>query len=454
MCFSLTSKHSQRLAALFLILSIFFITSSCKDKNDDYDKDKAVLAIEDINFLKIDESLKDVVIETPVEENLKYYDQTVSYNQGIENFAFKPIPNKKNKFLTEKSNIWYGFKGASDKRHIFEPVIHGDKIFMIRPSGVLTAYNLNSKEKIYKKRVFPKKYFSDYLDPKISFSNDRIFAIAGINKVVAINPSNGRVVWSKQILSIPTSAIVSDGKNIYFSTNDNKTYALNFEDGKIEWISSSFAQETAIIGSAKPIIYGNKLIIGYSNGEVNCLNKENGETLWTQNLNLNKAVNSNFYLNDVDATPRIKNNILFVSGNGGLMMAISINNGKYIWKKRIAAISDFWLASDFIFILNNDNKLIALSQKNGGIKYISQLTTYKKIKEPETKIIYNGIIMAGGKLLLTNETSQILVVNPQDGSIAQTYKIGDRVFHSPILIDGKIILHTLGRYSFNLLEVN
>ncbi len=439
---------------LYIPLLSFTCTalSSCKDKEGDYDKSKAVLAIENIDPLAIDEDLAAQAIKIPPQVNLKYYDQA-SYNKKIENFQFSPTKNKKNRFLSKKKQIWSGYKGLFNDRYIFEPVIHNGKIFLLDSSGILTSYDLKTKNRIYKNRIFPKRYFKNYQTPRISFHNDRIFAIAGNDQIFAINPSDGKIVWSKRILSIPISTIESDGKNIYFSTDNNKTYALNFQNGKIEWISSSFPQDTTIFGSAKPLINDNKLIISYSNGEVNCLNKNNGEILWTQNLNLNKAVNSNFYLNDIDATPRMKGNKLFVSGNGGLLMAINIDNGKFIWKKRLSSISDFWLASDFIFIINNDNKLIAMSQKDGKIKYVSELKLQKNKNKPESKIIYNGLIMAGDKLLLTNERSELVVVDPQNGEVEQTMKLRQKTYHSPIVIDGKIILHTLGKYSINLMEI-
>ena len=34
-------------------------------------------------------------------------------------------------------------------------------------------------------------------------------------------------------------------------------------------------------------------------------------------------------------------------------MAINADNGNYLWKKEIAGITDFWLAGDFLFVINN-----------------------------------------------------------------------------------------------------
>ncbi len=435
-----------------LIFNIFVILSSCSS-DDDYDKSKAISAIGDENKLSIDPNLQQVTIKVPQQVNFDYYDQTVQNNQKTENFLFSPIDNKKNKFLTKRKKTWSVFNDYNNDDNVFEPIINDNIIYLLNSSGVLSSYNIDSKKRIYKKRVFPKKYFQNYQNPRISFYNDKIFAIAGTDTIYAIDAKSAQIKWSKKILSIPISTIVADDENIYLLTNDNKSYAINSKTGKIKWKSSSFSQPTAIFDSARPVIYSNKIFISHSNGQITCLDKSSGKTLWSQNLNLNKAIDSDFYLNDIDATPVVRDNVIYAVGNGGILMAIDINNGKFIWKQKISSITDLWLASEFIFMVDNKNRLISLSQKNGKIKYIKDLGLYYDEDEPESKIIYNSIIMAGDKLLITSQKSKILVADPQNGKIEQTFKVKQRAIHPPIVVNGKILLHTMGKFRTNLIEI-
>ncbi len=280
-----------------------------------------------------------------------------------------------------------------------------------------------------------------------------IFAISGTNEIAAIKASDGQKIWSRKILSIPISTIATDAKNIYFLTNDNKIYALDNNNGKIEWISSSSSNPTVIKGSAQPIIHQKQLIIGFSNGEIAAFDKNNGQQLWKQQLHINQPTNSDFYLNDIDATPKIANDVIFTSGNGSYFSAINAKNGQILWQQRISTINNFHLAGGFIFVIDNDNKLICLSQKNGKIKYIKQLKLLEDEDEPESKIIYISINMIGDKLIAADELSNLTVINPQNGKIEQIYKTGDKLFHEPIVVDGKIILHTLGAFTINLLKI-
>ncbi|MFT6219653.1 MAG: outer membrane protein assembly factor BamB, partial [Rickettsiales bacterium] len=242
-------------------------------------------------------------------------------------------------------------------------------------------------------------------------------------------------------------------KQVFVITNDNKTYALDAKNGQIIWVHSAIVKPTGILGSSNPVSYKNYVISTYSSGEVYALNKKNGESGWVFDLNVSKADNSNFILNDIDSTPIIKDGVVYVIGNGGLMMAVRIIDGVVLWQKELASIADLWIAGDFIYLINNQNQIICLTKKSGKIKWINQLQEYLNEKKSKGKIIYNGIIMAGNNLILTNFDEKLLVVSPLNGKIIQTKKLGQKIFHNPIIVDQKIYLHTIGRFTTRILVI-
>jgi len=440
---------------LFAIISLFLFTA-CNDKDKDYDKTKAVSAFAISDQIAPDASLEKITISLPKQINLEEWTSSSSVsNQVAENLAFAPQEKslKKGKFLSGFSRIWTGYRPAFSDRFVFEPIIKDNVIFMLDASGIIAAYDLTSKNKIWEKRVFAKKYLKSYQNPKIGYFDNQIFAITGTNEIVAICAESGEILWSKSISSIPISTPVSDGKSLYVTTTDNKTYALDASDGKLLWVSSGINKTTAIFGAADPVIHKNSLIVSYSSGEIYALNKNSGDPLWSKDLNLNKAINSDFYLNDIDATALIKNDIIYSIGNGGLMMAIDTKNGNYLWKKEIAGISDFWIANDFLYVISSDDKLIAVYKKTGAIKWVMQLPNFKNKKDLETKIIYNGLVMAGDKLLISDSRGSLLIASPLDGHIEQTFKIDQKISHPPVVVNKKIYLHGAGRYTINLLEI-
>lgn len=447
-----------------LLICLLLLSSSCSDKKKEYDKTKAVSAFATIDSIGIDSTLEKVDITLPKQQPSDLWNGSSSEeNQKIENFS-KDFSTRK-KFFSQKREItlsdsdlfWSGFGSTDEDDFVFSPVIQNNKIFTLNAAGKLTAYDLATKKKLWKLRVFPRLLLKNYRSPKIYYTKsaegEKIFAVAGINKVAAIDAVEGKILWLKDLSSITVSAPVSDGNMVYVTTNDNKIYALSAKDGEIQWSVSAILRNTAILGAADPVFYKDQVLAAFSSGEIYALKKKTGEFLWSQDFNLSKANSSDFYLNDVDATPVIKDDTLYSIGNGGLMMALDLKNGNYIWRKEIAGIIDFWLAGDFLFVISNDNKLLAVGKKTGGIKWISQLPNFKKEKKPETKFIYNGVVMAGDKLLVSRTDGELLLLSPIDGTLEKTFSVGKRIYHAPVIVGGKIYLHNMGRFVVDVVEV-
>lgn len=448
----------KKLAAFFC--TIFFLFAC--DKDQEYDKAKSISAFASIDPIKLDSALETTSIKLPQQKNNNFWSGSPSaQNQQIENiaknFTLKTrgfFGNKATEISLDKSSqTWFFYSGSNVDHFVFSPVIKDEKIFILDTAGVLVARDLKTEKKIWKSRIFKKSFLKNYKTPKISYADGKIFAIAGVNKIAAASEVDGKVLWSKEISSIPVSTPISDGNLVYVSTNDNKLYALSVASGELEWVQSAIIRPTAIFGAADPVIYKNFIIVSYSSGEIYAVDKRTGEPLWSQDLNVNKATNSDFYLNDIDATPYVQNDVIYSIGNGGLMMALKVKDGNYLWKKEIAGIVDFWGAGEFLFVVNNDDKLLAISKKTGGIKWISQLPNFIKEKKPQTKIIYSGVVMAGDKLLISRFDGMLLVVSPLDGKIEKTFSIGKKISHSPVVVDGKIYLHAIGSYVIDLIEI-
>lgn len=456
----------------FLISSLTLI--SCKDKTT-YDKTKAVSAFENIAIVA-DPEMASIEVDLPAQTDSNFFNgargqQVLDNSQSVQNFLLNP------KLLHLKS-IWSGYITSFPNRFVFSPATDGEKIYLLDSSGILSSRDLKNKKKIWSKRIFPKLYFKSYQTPKIFLSpknehgERKIYAITGSNQIAAVNPVDGTILWTKSILSIPVSTPIADNKLVYLITSDNKLYALRVDTGEIEWVHSGIARSTAIFGSADPVLYKDLVIASYSSGELYALGRKNGEVIWTEDLNLNKAVSSDFYLNDIDATPIIDegteaakpntgkkskpatNAVIFSIGNGGLMKAINLSNGGLLWKIEISSVSNFWLARNFLYVITSDDKLFAIHKTDGKIKWITQLPELKEKDQPQTKVVYDSVVMAGGELIIIDTNGIVLTVSPINGQILHSVNLHHQIYHSPIIINSKLYLHGMARFGIDLVELS
>lgn len=426
------------------IFQILLVTAlaSCSSDDDITIKD-AVSVFKYSSELKIDPKLQKQKHYLPKQTNnsIWFGGSKASQNLNIENFEFASK-------ITKKRTISAGTRSFTGEKKVFKPVIVGNVIYTLDGNGKLIAKNLENSKTIYKKRLFHRKDKNKFTNGKIYYYEGKIFATSGLNYITAANAKDGEIIWSKKIRSMLVSTpIAYDGK-VFAITDNNETYAFDTNNGKLKWIHKGINKNTAILGAADPVIYKKQLISSYSSGEIYLLNQRTGREIWVHDLNLNKAINSDFVLNDVDATPIVKNNVVYAIGNGGLMMAISVKEGNVLWSKKLSSISDFWIANNFIYLINNDNQLICLDLKRGAIRWFKDFSDGET--KPKNKIIFNGLIMAGNNLIVSSSRNKILVVSPVSGRVLQKYKVPKNVNHTPIIVDKKIYLHSVGTFKTNL----
>lgn len=442
------------------LLILLFFTNCNSDKK--YDKAKAISAFEYNSLITIDDSLKNIPIKFPKSQiNQEWLGSASKTNQRIENISKEFFYKENNSFFNKKNEInlrrtWYKnifYYEDFAKSFVYSPIITNQKIFNIDSSGDVSAFSLKTKDLLWHKRIFEKLWLKNYKVAHLGACDDKLFAVAGVNQIKALNQNNGEILWQKDLSVIFNSTPICDGDRVYISSSDNKTFALNAKNGEIIWIHYGISKSLAIFGSAQPVVYKDVLIASYSSGEIYAINKKTGENLWSQDLNSSQLHNSDFFLNDIDATPLVKDDIVYAIGNGGFMKAIALKSGEDIWEKPIASVVDFWLAGDFLYVINSDNKLLVIYKNDGGVKWIIQLPDFKNPKKIATKFNYIGIIMAGDKLLVSREDGELFIISPFDGKIEKTFSLNKKVLHVPIIIENKMYFYGMNRYKTKLIEL-
>lgn len=441
-----------------IILLIYFLCFSCS-KNKSYDKKLAIDIYTKNDSINIDKSLINTKINIPKPQTNKIWlGSSSQLNQSIENIEKEFEYKISGWFSPKKSQInlqrkWYKnifYYEDFSASFVYSPIIFNNTIFHMDSSGDITAIDLTSKKTLWHRRIFEKLWLKNYKVAHLGACNNSLFAVAGVNQIKAISQTDGNVLWSKDLSVIFNSTPICDGTNVYITSIDNKTFALNANNGEINWIHLGMNKPLAIFGNAQTVISGKKIIVSHSSGEIFALNKNNGEVLWQNDLNQNNFTNN---LTDIDATPIIKENVVYAIGYGGKMKAMALENGKEIWQNQISSLTDFWIAGDFIYAINDDNQLMAISKKTGGIKWLSQLPKYRNPKKISSKYNYLGVIMAGSKLIILRSDGEILIASPFDGSIEKNYSLNKKILHLPIIIDNKIYFYGMSRFKTKLIEI-
>ncbi|MDT8758649.1 PQQ-like beta-propeller repeat protein [Sphingomonas psychrotolerans] len=349
------------------------------------------------------------------------------------------------------SRIWSKdvAKPSKKERLAAAPVVSENKLFVIDTDGVVHALAADTGAELWRANTFNEEgNKTARFGGGVSVEGERAFATNGLGDVVALNTADGTVVWRKRpggpLRGAPTLA----NGNAYVVTQDNQLFALSQDTGEVSWTVSASLETQGVFGVAAPASAQGTVIAGFSSGELNAYRYENGRSLWDVVLSRTSMSTSVSSLSDIDAEPVIDQGRVYAIGQGGRMVAMDIASGNPLWEQTIAGISTPWAAGEWLFVVTDDARLIAIARGTGKIRWIAQLRRYKNEKKSKGPISWVGPVLAGGKLVLGNSEGEIVFASPTDGSVTSTLDTKESI-SLPLVVANNIlyVLDDKGRLS-------
>jgi outer membrane protein assembly factor BamB len=435
--------HSSRYAGLAFLGSVMLAVTGCDTISGIFDssdtpklagKRVSVLTVE--QKLKVDKNLATVNVTLPdpvVNPNWAQIGGNASHDMG---------------HLALGSDLhvaWAVDAGEGPQSHLLytgTPIVADGKIFILDTQAEVTALDAKTGAQLWRVRISPEDARTDTLGGGIAYGGGRLYVTGGYPEVQALDPSNGGLVWRRQLTAPPRSAVTYAADRIYVTTLDNQTQVMNAGDGTTVWSHAGLPQSEGVLGQATPAVDPTITVIPYSSGEIFALRVETGRIVWQDNLVSIRHTNALWSLTDISTPPVISHNIVYSVSQGGRFVAIDQRSGARLWQLEVGSSNMPWVAGDYVYLLDNNNELVCISREKGGIRWISQLQTHEDMEKRKRPVFWQGPVLAGGRLLLTNSLGQIVEASPQDGRVLTTTAASDLIEVPPIVADGTLYILT------------
>ena len=360
-------------------------------------------------------------------------------------------PTHKGEHLKSGGNldeIWdSSFGKGSSKRNVLisAPVADSTNVYTVDAEGVVRAFGLADGEELWEKKLKPsnKKAKNNSMSGAgIAVNGNKLFVTTGFGHVFALNKADGNIIWNNDIKSPIRIAPTVDGELVIVQSLDNGIFALNINNGKELWADKLEEESTTMIGGGAPAYNVGKdfVLAVFSNGQVQAYKASTGTPLWSEWVVPSSSTESLSDLTSIKANPIIDNDIAYVVGYNGPMVAIDIRTGAKVWQKEISSSSQPWLAGNFLFVLTVDSDLVAIDKQNGKIVWTT-IIPYANDDE-KLGVFTSGPILANDALLVASSNGKLFSISPYNGRIMGIADIEEGVETTPIMANETLLLTT------------
>ena len=314
------------------------------------------------------------------------------------------------------------------------PVIADGKIYVFDARSTLHAFEQVSGKKLWSTRFAPEGENEDAgRGGGVAYEGGKVFVITGFGTAHGVDAGSGEVLWNQPVGDPFRSAPTAAGGRVFGVTVDNQTICLDQNTGEVLWRHRGLVESAGILAASSVAVLGSVAIAPYSSGELVALRVENGTPVWTDSLTRTGSVTSLSALNDIAGRPVIDRDRVFAISHSGRMVSIDLRTGERVWTRDIGGVQTPWVAGDYVYVVTLSQEVLAISRRDGRIRWISPLQRWKDPEDREGPIEWSGPVLISEKLVLVSSRGEGALLSPLTGEVAGTFSLPDGALITPVV---------------------
>ena len=344
--------------------------------------------------------------------------------------------------------------GSGDRAIRIRPAITGGRVFAASADGKIKALTENTGRIIWEAEIkdfYTKEEvafgFSKGLDAIIGgvgAGGDLVVVGTGSGEILALNQSDGSLAWKSRVASEVLSQPQIDDDVVVVQSIDGKVSAYDAIDGSRKWIYTTNIPSLTLRGTATPIISGDVILVGFSNGRVTLLEKETGFSGLDRRVGVAQGGSDLERLVDIDGAMAMENGRLYAASFQGRIMSIDIATGRTLWSEEASSVSGVGTGFGNVYLASSDSQISAYNADNGREVWRVDALLHRDITAP---------VAIGSCLAFTDLEGYLHLVAQSDGRFVGRRKIDGSGVISGVVAEGGRLYVMGNKGSLFVLEI-
>lgn len=321
----------------------------------------------------------------------------------------------------EFKRLWStGVGSGQDARYtLLVPAVDGDVIYTSDSKGQVFAVNRTTGKSIWRVKL------DEPVSAGVGVGNGILLLGTYDAEVIALDMENGAERWRSTLSSEVLAPPQTNGSIVVAQSFDGRLTALDYATGEERWTYEATMPVLTLRGDATPLIAGSTVYAGFANGKIVALEAADGLLIWEQRVAIPQGRSELERMVDVDASPLLVGNILFVVGYQGELLALSRANGRPLWSQPVSSFSDLAAGEGKVYVTVANSSIEAYATNNGRLAWENEQLLRRKLTAPTAFQSYVAVAdEEGGYLHLLSQS---------DGEIVARRRIDRGGVRSPMI---------------------
>jgi outer membrane protein assembly factor BamB len=338
--------------------------------------------------------------------------------------------------------------GSSRKTRVTaDPIVAGGVIYTLDATDNVTATATNGGQ-VWRTSLTPlTDRTGEGSGGGLAAGEGLVFASTGFGTLVALNPSNGGVVWTQKLDVGAGGAPTVAGGMVYVTGRDGTGWAINARDGRVAWQQTGATSPAGVSGGSSPAVSGDTVVFPFQSGALLAAKTKDGAPAWLGFVAGQRTGRAYAAYSDVTGAPVIAGNTLYAGTSAGRLTAINMTDGKAIWSAKEGAQGPVTVAGNALFLVNDENQLVRINSATGAVVWRVDMPYFTKDSKPKKLkgiFVHHGPVLAGGRLVTASSDGLIRAFDPASGRLIGTASVPDGAAAAPVVAGGTLYVLTAG----------
>ena len=288
------------------------------------------------------------------------------------------------------------------------PVYHDGSVFVANRIG--EVFRLGSQTGDVEWKVD----LGQDINAAVGAGQDLIIVGHDNGEVTAIKAMDGVIAWKSSVKRHISAVPVVGRGRIIIRTSDGLIIGLDSQTGQNSWQVKKQVPGLTVHGDSTPVITGDAVLTGLSNGKLIANNVITGRDYWEAEISFVKGQNEIERLNDSDTPPIIQGTTVYTATYQGSIMALQLQDAATIWRTELSTRLPMAVGDNTLYITSDLGAIAALSTDDGRILWQQDIFIGHGVSQP---------VVVGARLVIGDSDGNVHTLDIVSGALVESRKV-------------------------------